>query len=138
MRKFLLTGLAVLFIGLCANAETIIHYNAGMPVSMTTTGPGYMNTVPVVRGNAASNVARYARPYATGMRPIGGMRPLPPMSYRTNRAMANGYYNNYYRQPTVVTRTTTTTEPKKVSRLNKDYVRPQRNSYTRNGVTYYN
>jgi len=136
MKKILLTVLAVLFTCLGANAQTIVHYNAGMPVSMTTTGGGYMQTVPVVRGNAATTVRPYARTHG-GMHPRGGIQPLPPMSYRTNRSLADGYYNNY-RQPTVVTRTTTTGTSRSMSRLNRNYVRPQRSSYTVGGVTYYN
>lgn len=149
MKKILLFGLLTMFLGLSANAQTVISHYGGMPVSMTTYGPGYMHTTPVVRGNANSPMARtYARAYGGmryrggmhpqgGMRYRGGIRPLPPMAYRTNPALANGYYNNYNTQPTVVTNTTTETK-RSVSRLNKNYTKPQRSTYTRDGVTYYN
>ncbi len=149
MKKFFLTGLALLFLSLNANAVTsVVHYNAGFPTSMTTYGRGYMSTTPIVRGNTVNNSGIYnagIRNYATvrpvrppmGIQPRGAIRPLPPMAYRTNRVLYNNYYNNY--QPTVVTTTTTTeTSKNSTSRFNKNYTKPQRSSYTRNGVTYYN
>lgn len=140
MKKFILTGLAIVFLALGAQATTIVNYRAGMPSSMTTIRPGYMRTTPIINGNTVNSYNNGMRAVGGmhpmgGMRAMGGMRPLPPMSARTNRYMANRYYNNYNNYNNTVVNTA----PKRaVSRFSKNYTRPQRSSYTRNGVTYYN
>ena len=142
MKKLVLSVLVLLLFEVSANATMMVTYNvAGAPISYSrgaapSISPYRMNHMTNRRYNVRPSIhpcggirARNYIPQRIGMPPISGMRPLPPMSYRTG---------NYNYQPKIVyTQNSKPVQP--ISRFNKNYsINSPKKSYVRNGVTYYN
>lgn len=107
-----------MFLGLGANASTMVHYNAaGAPVSVSH---GW-------RAPISMNRAQYA--YNTGYRPRSYYRNY---GYGYDRRPVN------YRNVAGIYPVQKVVQQQSISRFNKNYSISPRRSYVANGVRYYN
>lgn len=141
MKKFLLLLSVILFTCISAQANTVsVQYMGGHPVSVSYgAGPSHSvnnfrysgvhsnwirnNSNSVKYSYGVRTTRRFAQPYSSTQR-----RFAQPAHTRAER----------YQQTNIIVNAPSTVTVTPVSRFDKSYQRPVRNSYTRGGVTYYN
>ncbi|MBD5403181.1 hypothetical protein HDR58_10375 [bacterium] len=133
MKKFILTCLVICFTCIAANAEQIF-FTAGRPTH-TMNGRGYVRSINNFGSNAAFSPEQTARAAQRIRR--------HQREDAINRAISNfGQYNNMNNRPILnnpmTNRNTIASQRTEVSRFDKNYTVPNRKSYTKNGITYYN